>query len=76
MVLKYRDWEISSLEDTQNLTAKELKEILRCHSESTAGIKVDLVRKVYALLMRDELPSRGMMKILFKIRVILSSTLP
>ena len=33
MVLKYRDREISSLEDIQNLTAKELREILR--SEST-----------------------------------------
>ena len=42
MVLKYRDWEISSLEDIQNLTAKELREILRSHSESTAGIKADL----------------------------------
>ena len=42
MVLKYRNWEISSLEDIQNLTAKELREILRSHSESTAGIKADL----------------------------------
>ena len=42
MVLKYRDREISSLEDIQNLTAKELREILRSHSESTAGIKADL----------------------------------
>ena len=28
MVLKYRDNEISSLEDIQNLTAKDLREIL------------------------------------------------
>ena len=28
MVLKYRDKEISSLEDIQNLTAKDLREIL------------------------------------------------
>ena len=28
MVLKYRDTEISSLEDIQNLTAKDLREIL------------------------------------------------
>ena len=29
------------------------------HSESTGGIKADLVSKVYALLMRDVLPSRA-----------------
>ena len=28
MVLKYRDKEISSIEDIQNLTAKDLREIL------------------------------------------------
>ena len=31
MVLKYRDKEISSLRDIQNLTAKDLREILRYH---------------------------------------------
>ena len=31
MVLKYRDEEISSLEDIQNLTAKDLREILCYH---------------------------------------------
>ena len=56
MVLKFRDKEISSLNDIQNLTAKDLREILRCHSESTGGMKADLVLKVYALLMRDVLP--------------------
>ena len=29
------------------------------HSESTGGIEADLVLKVYALLMRDVLPSRA-----------------
>ena len=29
------------------------------HSESTGGIKADLVLKVYALLMQDVLPSRA-----------------
>ena len=53
MVLKYRDKEISSLDDTQNLTAKNLREILRSYSESTGGVKADLVLKVYALLMRE-----------------------
>ena len=48
MVLKYHDRKISPLEDVQNLTAKELREILRSHSESTAGIKADLVLKVNA----------------------------
>ena len=57
MVLKYRDKEISSLNDIQNLTAKDLREILRCHSESTGGMKADLVLNVYALVMRDVLPS-------------------
>ena len=57
MVLKYRDKKISSLDEIQNLTAKDLREILRSHSESTGGMKADLVLKVYALLMRDVLPS-------------------
>ena len=57
MVLQYRDKEISSLDDIQNLTAKNLREILRSHSESTGGVKADLVLKVYALLMREVLPS-------------------
>ena len=45
MVLKYRDKEISSLDDIQNLTAKNLREILRSYSESTGGVKADLVLK-------------------------------
>ena len=53
MVLNYRDKEISSLGDIQNLTAKNLREILRSCSESTGGVKADLVLKVYALLMRE-----------------------
>ena len=57
MVLKYQDKEISSLNDIQNLTAKDLREILRCHSESTGGMKAELVLNVCALLMRDVLPS-------------------
>ena len=57
MVLKYRDKEISSQDDIQNLTAKNLREILRSYSESTGGVKADLVLKVYALLMRKVLPS-------------------
>ena len=57
MVLKYRDKEISSPNDIQNPTAKDLREILRCHSESTGGMKADLVLIVYALLMRDVRPS-------------------
>lgn len=57
MVLKYRDKKISSLDEIQNLTAKDLREILRSHSESTGGMKADSVLKVYALLMRDVLPS-------------------
>lgn len=50
-------FEISSLDDIQTLTAKDLQEILRSHSESMGGMKADLVLKVYALLMRDVLPS-------------------
>ena len=57
MVLKYRNKKISSLDDIQNLTAKNLREILRSYSESTGGVKADLVLKVYALLMREVLPS-------------------
>ena len=56
MVIKYRDKEISSLEDIQKLTAKDLRDILKSNSELAGGMKADLVLKVYALLMRDVLP--------------------
>ena len=56
MVLKYKDQEIVSLADIQRLTAKDLRIILRSHSESPGGTKADLVLKVYALLMREILP--------------------
>ena len=51
MVLKYRDKNISSLDDIQKLTAKDLREILKSHRESAGGTKADLVLKVFALLM-------------------------
>ena len=57
MVLKYKDQEIASLADIQRLTAKDLRIILRSHSESPGGTKADLVLKVYALLMRQIFPS-------------------
>ena len=43
MVLKFRDKEISSLEDIQKLKAKDLGQILKSHSELTGGMKADLV---------------------------------
>ena len=80
MILKYSDKEISSLDDTQNLTAKYLREILRSYSESTRGEKADLVLKVYVLLMREVLPSsannRGMKTIPYKIKGILNTKPP
>ena len=57
MVLKYEDQEIASLADIQRLTAKDSRIILRSHSESPGGTKADLVLKVYALFMREILPS-------------------
>ena len=57
MVLKYKDQEIASLADIQRLAAKDLRIILRSHSESPGGTKADLVLKVYALLMRQIFPS-------------------
>ena len=57
MVLKYKDKDISTLDDIQKLKTKDLRDILRSHSESTGGMKADLVLKVYALLMRHVLPS-------------------
>ena len=57
MVLKYKDKDIWTLDDIQKLKAKDLQDILRSHSESTGGMKADLVLKVYALLMRHVLPS-------------------
>ena len=53
MVIKYKDKEITTLEDIQKLTVKELRDILKCNSERAGGTKADLVLKVYALLMRD-----------------------
>ena len=43
MVLKYRDKKISSLDDLQKLTAKDLREIFNSHGESTGGTKANLV---------------------------------
>ena len=57
MVLKYKDQEIASLTDIQKLTAKDLRIILKSHSEWPGGTKADLVLKVYVLLMREILPS-------------------
>ena len=59
MVLKYNDIEISSLDDIQKLKAKDLREILRSNSESTGGMRANLVMKVYTLLMRHVFPSSG-----------------
>ena len=53
MVIKYKDKEITTLEDIQKLTVKELRDILKCNSERAGGTKADLVLKVYALLMRN-----------------------
>ena len=50
MLLKHKDQEIASLADIQRLTAKDLRVILRSHSESPGRTKADLVLKVYALL--------------------------
>ena len=51
--------EISSLNDTQKLEAKDLREILKSNSKSTGGIRADLVSKSYALLMWHVLLSIG-----------------
>ena len=53
MVIKYRDKEITTLEDIQKLKVKELRDILKCNSERAGGTKADLVLKVYALLVRN-----------------------
>ena len=45
MVLKFRDKNISSLDDIQKLTAKDLREILKSHVESAGGTNADLVLK-------------------------------
>ena len=49
--------ENSSLDDIQNLEAKDLRDILKSNSKSMGGIRADLVLKVYALLMWHVLPS-------------------
>ena len=53
MVIKYKDKEITTLEDIQNLKVKELRDTLKCNSERAGGTKADLVLKVYALLVRN-----------------------
>ena len=47
MVLKYKDKDIATLDEIQKLKAKDLPDILKSHSESTGGMKADLVLKVY-----------------------------
>lgn len=59
MVLRHKDKEISSLDDIQKLMAKDLRDILRSHSEATGRAKADLVLKVYVLLMRQVLPANA-----------------
>ena len=59
MVIKYKDKEITTLEDIQKLTVKELRDILKCNSERAGGTKADLVLKVYALLMRNVVRAVG-----------------
>ena len=46
MVIKYKDKEITTLEDIQKLKVKELRDILKCNSERAGGTKADLVLKV------------------------------
>ena len=53
MAIKYKDKEITTLEDIQKLKVKELRDILKCNSERAGGTKADLVLKVYALLVRN-----------------------
>ena len=57
MVLVHKDMQISMLEDIQKLKVKDLREILRSNLEMTGGMKVDLVLKVHAILMRNMLRS-------------------
>ena len=49
MVIKYKDKEITSLEDIQKLKVKELRDILKCNSEAASGTKANLVQKVVRL---------------------------
>ena len=49
--------QISTLEDIQKLKVKDVREILRSNSETTGGMKADLVLKVYPILMRNVLRS-------------------
>ena len=53
MAIKYKDKEITTLEDIQKLKVKELRDILKCNSERASGTKADLVLKVYGLLVRN-----------------------
>ena len=43
----------------RNSKQRDLREILRSNSESTGGMRADVVMKVYALLMRHVFPSSG-----------------
>ena len=53
MVIKYKDKEITTLEDIQKLKVKELRDILKCNSERAGRTKADLALKVYPLLVRN-----------------------
>jgi len=51
MVIEYKEKEILTLEDIQNLTVKDLRNILKSNSENAGRMKVGLVVKVCTLLV-------------------------
>ena len=56
MVLIFKDLRLTSLDDLQKFSVKNLRDLLGNHPENTGGVKAVLVLKCYALLMRHVLP--------------------
>lgn len=56
MPLAFKQKQLQSLEDIQNLKGSELKEILRSNSKKCSVVKANLVLKVYAIVMKTVLP--------------------
>ena len=51
MALIFREFRLESLEDIQELSVKNLRDIFRVYKENTAGNNADLVLKVYVIFM-------------------------
>jgi len=50
---------LTSLEDIQKLKVTELRQVLKCYSQSCGGAKADLILQVFALVMQSAMPNNN-----------------